>query len=96
MNRLHGKVALVTGASSGIGRAVAARVIAYLKLDETKYADTVPVGPGLWQGKDPIGAEELRRWKPFVLASVSQFRPGPPPAPDSPERAPRRPTPRPR
>ena len=27
------------------------------------------------------------RWKPFVLASASQFRPGPPPAPDSPERA---------
>jgi membrane-associated phospholipid phosphatase len=70
-----------------LGRAVAARVIEYLKLDETKYADTVPVGPGLWQGKDPIGANELRRWKPLGLASVSQFRPGPPPAPDSPERA---------
>src|SRR5262249_14183339 len=56
-----------------LGRAVGARVIASLKLDETKYADTVPVGPGLWQGKDPIGAEELRRWKPFVLASASQF-----------------------
>src|SRR5262249_25532595 len=69
-----------------LGRAVAARVIAYLKLDETKWAGTVPVGPGLWQGKDPIGIEELR-WKPFVLASASQFRPGPPPAPDSPERA---------
>lgn len=69
-----------------LGRAVAARVIAYLKLDETKWAGTVPVGPGLWQGKNPIGMEELR-WKPFVLASASQFRPGPPPAPDSPERA---------
>jgi len=69
-----------------LGRAVAARVIAYLKLDETKWAGTVPVGPGLWQGKDPIGIEELQ-WKPFVLASASQFRPGPPPAPDSPERA---------
>jgi membrane-associated phospholipid phosphatase len=70
-----------------LGRAVAARVIAYLKLDETTYAETAPVGPGLWQGKDPIGIEELRRWKPLVLASVSQFRPGPPPAPDSPARA---------
>ena len=70
-----------------LGRAVAARVIAYLQLDETTYADTVPVGPGLWQGKDPIGVNELRRWKPLVLASASQFRPGPPPAPDSPERA---------
>jgi len=27
------------------------------------------------------------RWKLFVLASASQFRPGPPPAPDSAERA---------
>jgi hypothetical protein len=70
-----------------LGRAVAARVIVYLTLDDTTYAETVPVGPGLWQGKAPIGIEELRRWKPFVLASVSQFRPGPPPAPDSPERA---------
>ncbi len=61
-----------------LGRAVAARVIAYLQLDETTYADTVPVGPGLWQGKDPIGVNELRRWKPLVLASASQFRPGPP------------------
>jgi hypothetical protein len=31
-----------------LGQAVAARVIEYLKLDETKYADAVPVGPGLW------------------------------------------------
>jgi membrane-associated phospholipid phosphatase len=70
-----------------LGRAVAARVIEYLKLDETTYAETVPVDPGLWQGKAPIGIEELRRWKPLVLASVSQFRPGPPPAPDSAQRA---------
>jgi membrane-associated phospholipid phosphatase len=69
-----------------LGRAVAARVIEYLKLDGTKWAGTVPVGPGLWQGKDPVGIDEVR-WKPFVLASASQFRPGPPPAPDSPERA---------
>ena len=69
-----------------LGRAVAARVIAYLKLDGTKWSGVVPVGPGLWQGKEPGGIDEVR-WKPFVLASASQFRPGPPPAPDSPERA---------
>ena len=69
-----------------LGRAVAAQVIAYLKLDETKWAGTVPVGPGLWQGKEPVGIDEMR-WKPFVLTSASQFRPGPPPAPDSAERA---------
>jgi membrane-associated phospholipid phosphatase len=69
-----------------LGRAVGARVIEYLRLDETKWAGTVPVGPGLWQGTNPIGINEVR-WKPFVLASASQFRPGPPPAPDSAERA---------
>jgi PAP2 superfamily len=69
-----------------LGRAVAARVIEYLKLDGAKWAGVVPVGPGLWQGKEPVGIDEVR-WKPFVLASASQFRPGPPPAPDSPERA---------
>jgi len=69
-----------------LGRTVAARVIAYLALDGTKWVGTVPVGPGLWQGKDPVGIDEMR-WKLFVLASASQFRPGPPPAPDSAERA---------
>jgi membrane-associated phospholipid phosphatase len=69
-----------------LGRAVAARVIAYLKLDGTKWSGVVPVGPGLWQGKEPGGIDEVR-WKPFVLAAASQFRPGSPPAPDSPERA---------
>ena len=61
-------------------------MIAYLKLDGTKWSGVVPVGPGLWQGKEPDGIDEVR-WKPFVLAAASQFRPGSPPAPDSPERA---------
>jgi PAP2 superfamily len=69
-----------------LGRAVAARVIEYAKLDGVKWQGTVPVGPGLWKGVDPVGIDEVR-WKTFVLASASRFRPGPPPAPDSPERA---------
>lgn len=69
-----------------LGRAVAARVIESMKLDGTKWAGTVPVGPGLWQGTDPVGIDEMR-WKRFVLDAASQFRPGPPPAPASPERA---------
>jgi PAP2 superfamily len=69
-----------------LGRAVGARVIEHMKLDGQKWAGAVPVGPGLWQGKDPIGVDEVR-WTRFVLSSASQFRPGPPPAPDSPERA---------
>jgi hypothetical protein len=69
-----------------IGRAVAARVIAHTRTDGTKWSGTVPAGPGLWKGTDPVGIDQMR-WKTFVLTSASQFRPGPPPAPDSPERA---------
>src|SRR5712691_6502045 len=75
-----------TRAGLDMGRAVAARVIEHLKLDETKWAGTVPVGPGLWTGSTPGGIDDVR-WKPFVLSSASQFRSGPPPAPDSAERA---------
>jgi hypothetical protein len=75
-----------TRAGLDLGRAVAARVIEYLKFDGTKWAGTVPVGPGLWVGSNPGGVDDVR-WKLFVLSSASQFRPGPPPAPDSPERA---------
>jgi hypothetical protein len=69
-----------------LGRAVAARVLAYAKIDEAKWSGTVPVGPGLWKGTEPGGINEVR-WKTFALTASSQFRPGPPPAPDSAERA---------
>lgn len=69
-----------------LGRAVGGRVIEAMKLDGQKWAGTIPVGPGIWQGTDPVGIDEVRL-KLFVLSSASQFRPGPPPAPDSPARA---------
>jgi hypothetical protein len=75
-----------TRAGLDLGRAVAARVIEYLKPDDTKWAGPVPVGPGRWTGSNPGGVDDVR-WKPFVLSSASQFRPAPPPAPDSAERA---------
>jgi len=75
-----------TRAGLDLGRAVAARVIEYLKMDGKKWEGTVPVGPGLWVGSNPGGVDDVG-WKLFVLSSASQFRPGPPPAPDSPERA---------
>jgi membrane-associated phospholipid phosphatase len=75
-----------TRAGLDLGRAVAARVIEYLKLDGKKWEGAVPVGPGLWVGSNPGGVSDVG-WKLFVLSSASQFRPGPPPAPDSPERA---------
>src|SRR5262244_1250336 len=75
-----------TRAGLDLGKAVAARVIEHLKMDGKKWEGAVPVGPGLWVGSNPGGVDDVG-WKPFVLASASQFRPGPPPAPDSPERA---------
>jgi hypothetical protein len=75
-----------TRAGLDLGKAVAARVIEYLKFDGTKWAGTVPVGPGLWVGSNPGGVDDVG-WKLFVLSSANQFRPGPPPPPDSPERA---------
>jgi PAP2 superfamily len=69
-----------------LGRAVGKRVVHAMKLHEQKWAGTIPAGPGFWQGSDPVGIDQVR-WKLFVLSSPRQFRPGPPPAPDSPERA---------
>jgi membrane-associated phospholipid phosphatase len=55
---------------------------------------TMPTGPGIWSpdapAANPAGAPILPlygTWKTWVLESGDQFRPGPPPAPDSPERA---------
>ena len=75
-----------TKAGLDLGRAVAARVIEYLKLDGKKWEGSVPVGPGIWTGSNPGGGDDVR-WKLFVLSSASQFRPGPPPVPESAERA---------
>ena len=45
---------------------------------------TAPSGPGIWTG-DPVDPL-VGTWRTWVLESGDQFRPGPPPAPDSPER----------
>lgn len=47
---------------------------------------TLPTGPGLWTG-DPLNDPIVALWKPWLLRSADQFRPDPPPAWDSPERA---------
>jgi PAP2 superfamily len=75
-----------TQAGLDLGKAVAGRVIEYVKFDGAKWAGTVPAGSGLWVGSNPGGVDDVG-WKLFVLSSANQFRPGPPPAPDSPERA---------
>jgi hypothetical protein len=86
--RVQAGAAFPSDARAGLelGRAVAARVLEHAKLSGTKWAGTIPAGPGSWQGKEPGGIDQVQ-WKLFVLTSPSQFRPGPPPAPDSAARA---------
>jgi membrane-associated phospholipid phosphatase len=75
-------------AGMALGRRVAALVIERGKTDGTdaKWAGTVPVGPGLWQGTNPLGPM-IGSWKPWVLSSPSELRPGPPVPYDSPQTA---------
>ncbi len=71
-----------------LGKQVGDLVVAYAKADGSDAAfdpATMPSGPGIWAG-DPV-YPMLGTWKTWVLTSGSQFRPGPPPAWDSPERA---------
>lgn len=80
-----------TAAGLDLGRKVGDRVVAYAKADGSDRPfdpATMPSGRGLWAG-DPasLAYPTLGTWKTWVLASGDQFRPEPPPAPDSPERA---------
>jgi membrane-associated phospholipid phosphatase len=71
-----------------LGAQVAALVIARGKSDGTdaKWTGSVPTGPGKWAGTNPI-LPLAGTWKPWVLSSPAEFRPGPPVAYDSPEKA---------
>src|SRR5262249_21209453 len=71
-----------------IGHRVVAKVIERGKADgsDAKWTGSVPVGPGKWTGTNPI-LPMAATWKPWVLASPGEFRPAPPTAHDSPERA---------
>ncbi len=75
-----------TKAGLELGRAVAARVIQRMKVDDSKWAGTIPTGTGLWKGTNPVGVNEVS-WPLLVMDSSSQFRPAPPPAHDSSQRA---------
>jgi hypothetical protein len=47
---------------------------------------TLPAGPGMWTG-DPLNDPIVALWQPWLIESADQFRPEPPPAWDSEERA---------
>src|SRR5205823_28067 len=68
-------------AGLALGTAIAAKAVARAAADGSSapFTGSLPAGPGLWSGPDPL--EPLAgTWKPWILASGSQFRPGPPPA----------------
>jgi membrane-associated phospholipid phosphatase len=62
-----------------LGKRVAALVIERGKTDGTdaKWTGSVPTGPCLWNGQNPI-LPLAGTWKPWVLTSTNEFRPGPP------------------
>jgi membrane-associated phospholipid phosphatase len=68
-------------AGFALGQAVAQQALVRAATDgsDAKWTGTVPTGPGMWVGKDPL--EPLQgTWKPWLLTRGDQFRPGPPPA----------------
>jgi len=74
-------------AGLALGRQIAALVIERGKADGTdvKWSGPVPSGPGKWSGTNPI-LPMAGTWKPWVLSSQDEFRPGPPIPYDSPEK----------
>jgi membrane-associated phospholipid phosphatase len=90
LSRMEAGVAHESDMTIGLrlGQQVGDLVVAYAKTDGSDAVfdpATMPSGPGIWTG-NPV-YPMLGTWKTWVLTSGSQFRPGPPPAWDSPERA---------
>lgn len=75
-------------AGAGLGREVAAVALERGRRDRSDqpWTGSVPTAPGLWNGTNPA-FPQAGGWMPWLLASGSEFRPPPPPAHDSPERA---------
>jgi hypothetical protein len=87
-SRLYAGLHYPTDVIAGLelGRAVGRRVAEYADTDgyNTPWTGVVPNGPGMWTGTNPVFAT-APGWRPFVLSSASELRPGPPPAHDSPQ-----------
>lgn len=71
-----------------LGRQVGALLVERGKTDnsDAKWDGVIPAGPGLWTGQNPA-LPMAGTWKTYVLESGSEFRPAPPFAYDSAERA---------
>ncbi len=92
-SRLMAGVAYPSDIAAGLalGREVGKLFVAYAKTDNSDAQfdpTTMPTGPGLWSGDAAtLAVPALGTWDTWVLDAPDQFRPEPPPAPDSPERA---------
>jgi membrane-associated phospholipid phosphatase len=66
---------------TSIGQAVGAAIVTRTMNDgfTRPFTGTIPVGPGLWIPKGPPVGPTFGQVTPWLLASNSQFRPGPPP-----------------
>jgi len=75
-------------AGLALGRRVGELVVERARSDgfDQKWQGMVPTGPGLWNGTNPL-YPLAGSWKTWVIQAPRQFRPGPPWAFDSPERA---------
>ena len=88
-SRLNAGVQFPSDVSAGLelGRRVAERVIAWAQTDgsDVVFGGTIPAGPGYWRGSNPLDPL-AGTWRTWVIRSGSEFRPGPPPAFDSPQK----------
>jgi hypothetical protein len=88
-SRLYAGVALPSDYFAGLqlGDQVGQAVVQRAKSDgsDAVWTGTVPTGPGMWVGTNPA-CPLCGTWKPWLLSSGSQFRPGPPVAYNSPEK----------
>lgn len=75
-------------AGTQLGNRIAAAALERAARDRSDlpWNGRVPTTPGLWNGTNPI-MPQAATWVPWLLASPDEFRPAPPPAHDSPERA---------
>jgi hypothetical protein len=73
-----------------LGRTIAAKAVARAQDDKfgAPWNGTVPTGPGIWfssaKPPAPPALPLLGEMRPFYMSDGNQFRPGPPPAFDSP------------
>lgn len=67
---------------TSIGKAIGAAIVTRTMNDgfTRPFTGSIPVGPGLWIPNGPPAGPTFGQVTPWLLASNSQFRPGPPPA----------------